>query len=161
MVLASRLADLRRIFECVCLALLLSSCASAPPAGPGLVDGKLALCPATPNCVCSEESGTGAPIDPLSFGSSDPGVAWVAVQDGVKALGGTIETVTDTYLWATFSSRIFRFVDDVELRLDSERGVVHIRSASRLGYSDFGVNRKRIESLRKLFASRMGSRNGG
>ncbi|MDQ6965890.1 MAG: DUF1499 domain-containing protein, partial [Mariprofundaceae bacterium] len=59
----------------------------------------------------------------------------------------------DDYLHATFTSRLFRFVDDVELHRDAASGVVHIRSASRVGHSDFGVNRKRVEVIRKLLSS--------
>jgi len=65
--------------------------------------------------------------------------------------GGRIEEVDDSFLHATFRSSLFRFVDDVSCRLDDENNRIHIRSASRVGYSDFGVNRKRVEQLRKQF----------
>lgn len=57
----------------------------------------------------------------------------------------------ERYLWATFSTRIFRFIDDLELRLDEENGVMHVRSSSRVGYSDMGANRRRVEDLRLRF----------
>jgi uncharacterized protein (DUF1499 family) len=68
-------------------------------------------------------------------------------------MGGKIITDDGGYLHATFTSRIFRFVDDLELRLDGENGIIHLRSASRTGYSDFGVNRKRAEQFQALFRS--------
>jgi uncharacterized protein (DUF1499 family) len=54
-------------------------------------------------------------------------------------------------LWATFTSKVFRFVDDVELRLDPQNNCIQVRSASRIGYSDLGVNRQRIDKLRALY----------
>lgn len=62
-----------------------------------------------------------------------------------------IVTVSDHYLHVEFSSLIFRFVDDVEFALDDTTGTVHFRSAARLGYSDFGVNRKRMEEIRSRY----------
>ncbi|MDX8387889.1 MAG: DUF1499 domain-containing protein, partial [Ghiorsea sp.] len=60
-----------------------------------------------------------------------------------------IETEQSNYIHATFSTSIFRYVDDVELRFDANTGVTHIRSASRMGRSDFGANRKRIEAIQE------------
>lgn len=57
------------------------------------------------------------------------------------------------YLHAEFRSLIFRFVDDVEFLLDADAGVIHVRSASRLGYSDLGVNRRRVEAIRQAFSA--------
>jgi uncharacterized protein (DUF1499 family) len=67
-------------------------------------------------------------------------------------MGGKIMHEDDYYLWATFSTKIFRFVDDLELRMDENNGVIHIRSGSRVGYSDMGANRRRIENFRIRFA---------
>ena len=58
----------------------------------------------------------------------------------------------ERYLWATFSSRVFRFVDDLELRMDAPARAIHVRSSSRIGRTDFGANRKRVETLRAGFA---------
>lgn len=76
--------------------------------------------------------------------------------DAIERLAAIIEgmprtrivTRQDRYLHATFTSRIFRWVDDVELLVDEDAGVVHFRSASRVGHSDLGVNRKRMETIR-------------
>lgn len=65
-----------------------------------------------------------------------------------------IVRATDTELRAEFTSRLFRFVDDVDCLLDVSAGVIHIRSASRTGYSDLGVNRRRVEAIRAAFAGR-------
>lgn len=125
---------------------------------PGLVAGKLAACPDKPNCVSSDATDTGHAIAPLVFDSKEvsPQVAWEKVQGAVKDLPGTVITkVTETYLSAESASRIFGFVDDLELRLIPERGEIAVRSASRVGRSDLGANRKRVELLRARFSERL------
>jgi len=115
----------------------------------GLTDGRLAACPASPNCVCSEPEAVDDSkhsIRPLRLETGGKGAVWAAVVEVVRQMGGRIDTDSGTYLHATFVSRIFRFVDDLELQADGES--VQVRSASRVGYSDLGANRKRVESLR-------------
>ena len=119
----------------------------------GLLNGKLLPCPGTPNCVVSEDSGKDSYIEPLTF-SGEPGAAWEHAKEALTGLGGRIEKDTGDYLWATFRSRIWRFVDDTELRLDAAGKAIHVRSASRVGKGDLGVNRKRVERLRNLFKTR-------
>jgi uncharacterized protein (DUF1499 family) len=58
----------------------------------------------------------------------------------------------DHYVHAKFTSRFFRFVDDVEFCMEDDLRIIHVRSSSRVGYYDFGVNRRRIEQIRKRFA---------
>jgi uncharacterized protein (DUF1499 family) len=111
----------------------------------GVTDGQLRPCPDRPNCVCSE-AGT-ANIEPLRIAQPAP-LAWERFTGMVAASGGRIDKLTNDYLHATFESTYFRFVDDFEARYDYEAGVIHVRSASRIGFSDRGVNRKRIEDLR-------------
>jgi uncharacterized protein (DUF1499 family) len=67
-------------------------------------------------------------------------------------------TVEDRYIHAEFTSALFRFVDDVEFQIDAESGLIHFRSASRVGRSDLGVNRKRMESIRMAFEKSDGSK---
>jgi len=121
----------------------------------GLVDGKLRPCPGKPNCMCSEFSDNHF-VEPLlrSGGDSD---ALGAVASILVSMGGRINERSNNTLWATFRSRIFRFVDDFEVRLDPETGALHVRSESRSGSSDLGVNRKRIETLRQKFSRRANS----
>lgn len=117
-----------------------------------LIDGRLLPCPDKPNCVSSESPEGDFHIAPLEFTENGP-IAWQTLQDLLVDMGGQIEEVDDSFLHATFRSRIFRFVDDVTCRLDEENSRIHIRSAARIGYSDFGVNRKRMVELRKRFES--------
>ena len=124
------------------------SCTRKPQLG--LIHNQLLPCPSTPNCVCSEYPIQGSFVEPLSFtGPSDE--AWQRAQETITAMGGRIVEDNNHYIHAVFTSRIFRFIDDLELRLDDTAGVIHFRSASRTGYSDLGVNRKRVEALRALF----------
>jgi uncharacterized protein (DUF1499 family) len=115
-----------------------------------LVDGKLRACPDSPNCVSSESDSASSRIEPLTF-QGRPEKAWSDLKETVRELGGKIQEEHEGYLWATFTSRVFRFVDDVEFRMVSTEDIVHVRSASRVGYSDLGVNRRRVEKLRTLF----------
>ncbi len=73
------------------------------------------------------------------------------MKNSVREMGGSIQVENDSYLAATFTSSIFRFVDDLEIRVDSDQKMIHLRSASRVGHSDRGVNRERIERLKSLY----------
>ena len=122
----------------------------------GLRAGKLRACPDSPNCVVSEsDQRPSMRVEPIAFaGGAEPAMGLLARV--VERSGGTVREESAGYLWATFTSRVFRFVDDVEFRVDAARHVIHIRSASRAGYSDFGVNRKRVEALREAFENAKG-----
>jgi len=109
----------------------------------GLTDGALLPCPDRPNCVSSESGeDTVHSVKPLDA------ALWPDLPQAIEAAGGVMLSSDEHYLHAGFTSSLFRFVDDVEARLDEAAGVIHIRSASRVGHSDFGVNRKRVEALR-------------
>lgn len=114
---------------------------------PGLTEGQLRPCPDSPNCVSTEYPNDQAhysePVKmPIDADSQS------LVKEVVKQMGGTLVDSGENYLAFTFTSRVFRFVDNFEIRLDPENSLVHIRSASRMGYSDFGVNRKRVERFK-------------
>ena len=121
----------------------------------GLDEGRLRGCPATPNCVCSEAGGTdpARAIEPLPLADRERTAAWQALQDAVAALGGEVVLSTGDYLAATFRTPLFGFVDDLEARLDRDAGVIQLRSASRVGHSDLGANRKRIERIARHYAA--------
>ena len=113
---------------------------------------RLKPCPDTPNCVVSD-GGTGRhTIEPIVFDGT-PEWAWEQFQDAVVETGGSIESVDTSYLHATYRSSLFRFIDDLTCRLDDDQRLIHIRSASRIGYYDFGVNRKRVEQIRRQFGN--------
>lgn len=107
----------------------------------GLVNGKLAPPNNAPNCAVSEN------YDDEKHAVAPLSATLKQAKAAVIATGGVITSETGNYVSATYMSNIFKFVDDVELR-DSGQGIVHIRSASRVGYSDQGQNRKRVERIR-------------
>ena len=116
-------------------------------------DARLAPCPSTPNCVNSQETGRST-IAPLVFNDSAQS-AFARLKRIVSSMPRTrIVAATDDYLHAEVRSRIFGFVDDVECIVDATASRIHVRSASRVGYSDLGVNRSRVEAIRARFAMR-------
>ena len=112
----------------------------------GLEMGHLKPCGPKPNCVCSEDSRPGHAIQPIAFrGTKAEGMA--RLKKLLSAQPRTsIRAETDAYLHAECKSALFGFVDDLEFLVDESAHVIHIRSASRQGYSDLGVNRKRVEA---------------
>ena len=126
--------------------------AGSPPAGLGTIDGRLAACPAKPNCVSSQATDTDHLVAPLVFtGSARDAMARLARAVSAQP-GARVVEAREDYLHAAFQTPLMGFVDDVEFLLDSTRQVIDVRSASRLGHSDFGVNRKRVEALRAAFS---------
>ncbi len=120
----------------------------------GLVEAKLTKCPDKPNCICTEfVADVSHYIEPIGFSQSNAAEVLSRLKNSVREMGGSIQAETDNYLAATFSSSIFRFVDDLEIRIDKDLKIIHMRSASRVGHSDRGVNKKRIEQLKKLIRS--------
>ena len=116
-----------------------------------LVNGKLRPCPGTPNCVSSEEQeDESKKITPLIFSSSEE-QAWEDLRAAIEKSGGIVQRNDSKYLWATYTTRLFRYVDDMEFRLVPEQNLIHVRSGSRVGKSDLGVNRKNVERVRELF----------
>ncbi|MBD2293431.1 DUF1499 domain-containing protein [Anabaena sphaerica FACHB-251] len=125
--------------------------AGTRPNNLGVKDGRLAPCPSSPNCVSSQSTDSLHQIPPLSF-TSTAEQALSQLKGIIQSLPRTkIITEAEDYLYAEFKSALMGFVDDVEFYLDSQAKVIHLRSASRLGYGDLGVNRQRIETIRALF----------
>jgi uncharacterized protein (DUF1499 family) len=122
------------------------------PENLGVNDGRLGPCPSSPNCVCSQDGGEQHAIEPITF-DGDADAAWARLKRVLAEQPRTkIVVESEGYLHAESASLVFRFVDDVEFLLDRERGLIHVRSASRVGRSDLGVNRQRVEQIRQAFA---------
>ena len=119
----------------------------------GLKDGRLAPCPGRPNCVISQGGDERHHIDPIAYEGEKP-AAVEMIQKVVQGLPGSrIAVQTDDYLHVEFRSKMMGFVDDVEFFFP-DTAVIHMRSASRMGYSDLGANRKRLEEIRQQFQMR-------
>lgn len=117
-----------------------------------LNQARLSACPDKPNCLCSEYKDDAAHyINPIALNTDNAGKHFAILKQSVIDMGGDIQHASDNYLSATFTSSIFRFVDDLEARLDIENNLIHIRSASRVGHSDLGANKKRIETLKSIY----------
>jgi len=131
---------------------ILSSLAKRP-SHLGVVDGRLAPCPDSPNCVSTQATDREHRIEPLSF-DGPPDTIIARLKAAITSVPRMrIVTEQDGYLHAEATSRIFRFVDDVEFFVDRESKLIHFRSASRVGRSDLGVNRSRMERIRSEFLS--------
>ncbi|MCA9058088.1 MAG: DUF1499 domain-containing protein [Planctomycetaceae bacterium] len=125
---------------------------SAATVARGVQEGSLAECPASPNCVCSQSKSSLHQIEGLQF-EGDAESAWARVRQLLNELPeARLVSESDKYLHYEFRSKIIGYVDDVELLKPTEGNrQIDIRSASRVGYSDMGVNRKRMERIRELF----------
>ena len=127
-----------------------NGCTGKKPDTIGVTGNRLTPCPAKPNCVSSDATDEAHKIASFQL-KGNVRSNWPLVIESVKA-GPRVKIVTstETYLHAEYTSLLFRFVDDLELLMNSGTGVISVRSASRLGYSDLGANRKRVEGLRKV-----------
>lgn len=114
---------------------------------------RLPPCPGPPNCVCSEGPAGSHFIAPIAV-RSDPAAAWNHLRDVLLTMPGSrIVEESPGRLRAEMRTRVFRFVDVLDFRLDAASGVIHCRSESRLGYWDLGVNRRRLERIRQLLTA--------
>lgn len=128
---------------------LLAGCSGTRPDSIGVKNGKLVQCPASPNCVSSDSTDE-AQFVPAIIISTSPEVAWHGVKEYLHSQENfSIITETSHYFHVECASTFFGFIDDFEIYLQPRDGIIAVRSASRLGYSDFGVNRNRIAHFRQ------------
>lgn len=135
--------------------LMLTACSAATPGNvqQSAQTGELAPCPDSPNCVSTLAPQADAQhyIEPITY-SGSAAEARQRILNAVAAMPRTkVLTDQEQYIHATFTSLVFRFVDDVEFVIDDEAKMIHFRSAARVGYGDMGVNRKRMEEIRTRF----------
>jgi uncharacterized protein (DUF1499 family) len=131
---------------------------SRRPVEVGLIDGRLRKCPETPNCIGSEQQNRAHAVESFPIEPLEPFAAWRVFQRAVEVTGGKLVHADAGYLHAEYRTSVFRFIDDFEARLDVVDGRIHVRSASRVGRSDLGVNRHRLQRLRAVYRKLM---NGG
>jgi uncharacterized protein (DUF1499 family) len=118
----------------------------------GIVDGRLTRCPEKPNCVCSEYRKDDRHfVEPLELTDQSAESGAATVRAIIIELGGEIKSERADYIAATFTSPLFRFADDLEIRIDKDVALIHFRSASRVGHGDLGANLKRVELIQARF----------
>jgi len=116
---------------------------------------QLASCPSSPNCVSTQAQDEGHAIAPFRYRKSRA-EAKEALKEVMRSLPRMqLVEEDETYLHYEATSLLFRFVDDVEFLFDDETKTIHFRSASRTGYGDMGVNRKRMEQVRALVEGKL------
>ncbi len=116
---------------------------------------QLPSCPASPNCVSTQAQDEGHAIEPIRYRKSRA-EAKEALKEVIRSMPRTkLVEEDETYLHYEITSLLFRFVDDVEYLFEDETKTIHFRSASRTGYGDLGVNRKRMEQVRSLVEGKL------
>lgn len=141
---------MKRLFFVFIGCIMMTACSGSRPDNLGITNGLLADCPSKPNCVNSQAADEDHAIAAFTYEGSRE-----AAFDHLKKAISSCDRMTiveekDDYLHVECTSAIMRYVDDVEFYFPEEK-VIQVRSASRLGYSDLGVNRDRVEHLRTLF----------
>ena len=143
------------MLKCSTLVLTLASAALLAACGAGSNvlrgnDGKLAAC-GGPHCVSSTDVDPDYRVAPLGYtGSAE--AARARLKAVIAADGGVVTDEAPDYLHATYTTAIMRYVDDVEF-VFSPSGRIELRSSSRIGYSDLGKNRDRVEGIRRAFGA--------
>ena len=143
------------LFILLISSIFLTGCSATMP-NPGINNSQLAPCPNTPNCVSSQAQDESHYIEPIAYAGSQQEARLRLLQIIESEKRTNIITEREDYIHIEFTSALFRFVDDVEFYFSGDKAdktVIHVRSASRVGRSDLGVNRKRIERIRSKFES--------
>ncbi|MBX3050210.1 MAG: DUF1499 domain-containing protein [Caldilineaceae bacterium] len=145
----------------LCMATLgLAGCSGDAPSTLGMTDGRLTPCPDSPNCVSSQVENGYPAMEPIPLSlpadeTQDVLVAALEEMDGVEVV-----STEPGYVHAEAKSRLLGFVDDMEFAIDESDGVIHYRSASRMGYGDMGANRERMVQFWGLY-SQVVEKSGG
>jgi len=136
----------RSTFILTC-SLVLTACTGARPLNLGIVNSTLAPCPETPNCVSSDSVDASHYVPAFKLEASSEQV-WSEIKLYLDSQSN-MEIVRELkdYLYVESTSTLMRFVDDFELHLREQKGIIAVRSASRYGKSDFGVNKERVDAL--------------
>lgn len=146
----------QRLLRSITFAILLTLISSfmlpgatwAASSGLGVDNGHLIYCPASNNCVVSQNADPKHAIDPITYHVDRNAAREILLKVLTVVPRTEVIEQTDDYIHALSKSRIFKFVDDVEFYFPANESVIHLRSASRVGESDLGVNRRRMEQIR-------------
>ncbi len=150
------MAFFKHVILCILAMAFFINCSGKPPLERGVKDGRLLPCPHTPNCVSSMEKQSEKSVKPLVYQTNRNDARMVMRQILVELGNTTIKEESDDYIWVECRSKLLGFVDDLEVYFPEDEKVVHIRSASRLGYYDFGVNKKRVVDIYERIVKKEG-----
>ena len=139
------------IFGGIIMLFGISACSASSPKNLGLNNKLLAACPKSPNCVLSQQSDEKHRIQPLAYTGSLEVAKERLSQVLMSMENARVITQNGDYWHVEFITRWLRFIDDVEFYFPESEALIHLRSASRWGYTDFGANRKRVEKIRDRF----------
>ena len=117
----------------------------------GIIDGKFYPCPNSPNCVSTFATNKQHKIDPIVYTGSLSEAKEKILKIVSSLKRSKVIANENNYIHVEFRTAIFRFVDDVEFLFDDSEKIIHFRSRARLGYSDMGVNKKRMETISEMF----------
>lgn len=148
---------MKKLLPVLMLVTMATACSGSPPASIGIHDGTLSPCPSRPNCVSSLNADEAHYVAPLHFTGSVEETQALLTMVINDMPGGHVAVTEGKYMRAEFTSKLFKYVDDVEFLFDPVSSTIQMRSASRMGYSDMGVNRKRLVELRRSFNEEQGS----
>lgn len=132
---------------------LIMACGRTVPEGLGISgNGQLVDCPDSPNCVSTQTAKEKAQIEPITYSIEDE-AAWLLIVELVEQnkLASIIKKEDNRYMHVAYHTKSKVFIDDVEFLQDATKNMFHFRSASRVGHSDLGANRKRMEEIRSTF----------
>lgn len=140
------------LFSLLMIILLFSACSSSRPDNLGVTNGQLLPCPESPNCVSTQSDTADKSYMAAWSYQGDQAASKAKLLAAINQMSGT-EVVTDkgNYVHVEFTTKIMRFIDDVEFIFDNSSQKIHFRSASRLGHSDLGANSKRMTKLAELY----------
>jgi uncharacterized protein (DUF1499 family) len=144
----------------IVLCAIMLGCAGKRPSSVGLTDDRLFPCPKSPNCVSSMAEDKAHHIEPFTYSSEKQKALEALLQVISDQARATIIEQSDHYLHVEFKSKYFRFVDDVEFYFPNIEPIIHIRSASRVGRSDLGVNRNRMNHVREQYYKALENQTG-
>ena len=146
-----------KTYVVLAMAVIFAACSGTKPTDIGVKSGQFKVCPSSPNCISTQA----AEDDKKHY---MPALSYSGTMEAAKTkLVGIINdmertTITEnsgTYIHSEFMTPTMKFVDDVEFYFDDANKVIHFRSASRKGYSDMGLNRKRMEAIAAAFNATM------
>lgn len=139
------------------IAMICFACSTSPPSHLGVRNGKLAPCPDSPNCVSSQSADRRHRVEPLYY--EGPAAEAMADLKAVIRSMKNAEILLETKHYLHVGCKIMGFIDDLEFYIDQREKVIHIRSASRVGYWDLGVNRRRVEKVHKRWQEKLSARS--